>query len=182
MTDYEQEFRRCPGACGEVFPEFASFFAEHARPGATLLDLGCGQGRDALVAAAHGYRVLGVDASRTGVSQMRDTASAQGLPVEGIVSDVLVFRPRRKYSVVVLDRVLHMLGSSQERTAVLQKASEATRQGGYVLVADTPGQQPLIKDFFRKAGWTISVPRRNFVFAQHTPGVLGERRRRTLKR
>lgn len=182
MTDYELEFRRCRDACGEAFPEFVQFFKEHSRPGATVPDLGCGQGLDALVAAAHGRSVLGVDASPTGVSQMQQLALAGGLPVEGVVADVLEYTPKRKYSVVVLDRVLHMLPGNQERTAVLRKASQAARRTGHVLVADTPKQAALVKSFFQGAGWTVSVPRRGFVFAQQTSRTHGERRRRTTRR
>lgn len=39
-----------------------------------MLDLGCGQGRDALLFARAGHRLLGVDVSSVGIEQMRATA------------------------------------------------------------------------------------------------------------
>jgi SAM-dependent methyltransferase len=146
MTDYEQQFRKCRNACGEPFPEFVRFFEEYPGDPGTVLDLGCGQGRDALLAASHGHSVVGVDFSPTGVSQMQQAAAARGLAVEGVVADVVSYRPRRKHGIVILDRVLHMLPSEEDRVWVLRSASRATRLKGYVLIADTPRHQAADSD------------------------------------
>ncbi|MFC2081726.1 class I SAM-dependent methyltransferase [Candidatus Bipolaricaulota bacterium] len=65
---YESQYRERRGVCGEPFSEFAGFFASYAKQAARVLDLGCGQGRDALMAARHGHHVLGVDSAQTGIS------------------------------------------------------------------------------------------------------------------
>jgi len=71
---YERQYHEQRGVCGEPFPEIASFFASYAKQAAQVLDLGCGQGRDALMAARHGHHVLGVDSAQTGIRQMLEDA------------------------------------------------------------------------------------------------------------
>jgi len=54
--------------CGQPFPEFVQFFVDFDQVNASVLDLGCGQGRDALFIARMGHDVLGVDLSPTGIA------------------------------------------------------------------------------------------------------------------
>jgi len=77
MTDYEMEFQQSENVCGEPFEEIATFFRDLEIPKAAVLDLGCGQGRDALMAARLGNRVMGVDVSETGISQMVKQAQVE---------------------------------------------------------------------------------------------------------
>ncbi len=80
MTDYEQVYRKQAEACGQPFPEFVGFF-ESLDGAVDVLDLGCGQGRDALLAARMGHRVIGVDTSPTGIEQILAAAREEGLAV-----------------------------------------------------------------------------------------------------
>ncbi len=138
LVDYDKHFVKGLGQCGDPFSEFVSFFAQYDKQGATVLDLGCGQGRDALLAAQHGHLVLGVDLSEIGISQMLAAAKRGRHDVEGVVADITEFKSRRKFDVVLLDRVLHCLPSDAERRITLQNACRFTRKRGHLLVADTP--------------------------------------------
>lgn len=82
MIEYEVEFQKCEAACGEPFNEFVEFF-ERSPHELSVLDLGCGQGRDALMAARQGHNVMGVDLAPTGVAQMLAGAAREGLAVTG---------------------------------------------------------------------------------------------------
>ena len=147
MTDYELEYQRNEAACGEPFPEFVELF--NTLPAAsTVLDLGAGQGRDALVAARLGHKVLAVDVSPTGIGQILIAAQRENLSVEGVVSDLREYRPNGKFDVVVLDRIVHMFRDIEDKLALLAKAARATADGGYVLVADTPSNQEYIERQF----------------------------------
>lgn len=169
MTDYEQQFRTCHNVCGEAFEEIVAFFESFNKKRAKVLDLGCGQGRDALVAARQGHRVVGVDVSQTGISQMVEQARAERLNITGVVADVVTFKPRGAYDVVVLDRVLHLLGDDDKRSLVLEKACRHTRRRGYILIADTPKHSSLIRGFFAKRTkqWSVVLSRKNFLFVQN---------------
>jgi SAM-dependent methyltransferase len=58
------------------------------RPGARALDLGCGEGADALWLAAQGWRVTGVDWSDVALARARAAAASAGLPATFAVGDI----------------------------------------------------------------------------------------------
>lgn len=148
LVDYDVHYRKGPGQCGAPFAAFVEFFETYPWTGAKVLDLGCGQGRDALLAAGFGHRVLGVDLSEIGVAQMRAEARARDLDVRGVVRDVLEFRSRERFDVVILDRVLHLLLGDAQRRRCLALAAGLTNRTGNILIADTARHQPLIRSFF----------------------------------
>lgn len=168
LVDYDKHYRMGRGQCGEPFPEFVSFFQSYDRSRARVLDLGCGQGRDALVAARHGHEVVGVDLSEIGIGQMIEDAEAEGLDVTGVVSDILEYRSRRKFDVVLLDRVLHLLLDDDERIGALDLAARLTRKGGHVLIADVAKNRPLIQAYFdeRPQEWTMVKQTKTYCFAR----------------
>jgi len=169
LVDYDEHYVKGLGQCGDPFDEFVTFFDTYAGRRARVLDLGCGQGRDALMAARRGHRVLGVDASAIGMAQVLELADQEGLDVEGVVADIVEFRSRRTFDVVILDRVLHCLPSDEERRLVLGKSCRWTRARGHVLIADTPKHRGFIRSFFEDAGWDVGHCRGNFLFVQR-PG------------
>ncbi|MGA9276848.1 FAD-dependent oxidoreductase, partial [Ilumatobacter sp.] len=59
-----------------------------ARPG-TALDLGCGEGADAIWLASLGWDVTGTDISNIAVDRARDAAAKQGVAVTFAASDVI---------------------------------------------------------------------------------------------
>lgn len=70
MADYEVEYKKARGICGQPSEEIRSFFESSTPEGARVLDLGCGQERDTLLAARLGDRVTRVDSTPTGVKQV----------------------------------------------------------------------------------------------------------------
>ena len=59
MPTYDKHYQT-PNYFGEPYPELLSFFSKY-KPKGHVLDLGCGQGRDAIAMARMGYKVTGVD-------------------------------------------------------------------------------------------------------------------------
>ncbi|MFA7405255.1 MAG: class I SAM-dependent methyltransferase [Pelobacteraceae bacterium] len=51
-------------------------------PGNIALDIACGEGRNSLFLAQHGFRVLGLDISDVGLAKGRSRAHAMGLDVD----------------------------------------------------------------------------------------------------
>ncbi|MCB9676685.1 MAG: class I SAM-dependent methyltransferase [Alphaproteobacteria bacterium] len=159
---YDRHYRDDPAACGEPFAEIVTFCGEVA-PG-SVLDLGCGQGRDALLFARAGHRVVGVDLSSVGVAQMLATARSEQLDVVGIVADVRAWRPDTSFDIVVLDRVLHML-DEVDRLPTLAHAMQAVSPGGFLIVAEGPGGMVTVRRAVEEAGWAVHRATRNRLFA-----------------
>lgn len=54
-----------------------------------MVDLGCGTGENAIMFAAHGNRVLGVDAAPLAIGKARNKAKDRGSSAEFIVADAM---------------------------------------------------------------------------------------------
>ena len=162
MTDYEKVFQEEPAACGDPYPEFVEFFRDADRA-FTILDLGSGQGRDAIQAAVCGHSVRCVELSPTGVRQTNERAAELGLDVRAEVGDLRTYQPSGQFDVVVLDRVVHMLKQTEEKQALLSMAQSAVGPAGYLLLADVPSNLTLIEGFF-DAGWTGMLARKGLRF------------------
>lgn len=166
MTDdvkYDRHYLDDPAACGAPFAELEAYCAA-AEPG-TVLDLGCGQGRDALMFARAGHRVVGVDVSSVGIRQMRQAAESEDLDVEGVVADICTYRPAQRFDVVILDRVLHML-PTDARAAVLATAMDAVTAGGHLLVAEGPKGMAPVRRTVERGGWSLVMARPNRLIAR----------------
>ena len=169
-TKYDEHYRDDPAACGEPFSEFAAFCRD-ADPG-SVLDLGCGQGRDALMFARAGHRVVGVDVSSVGVEQMIATARSQDLDVLGVVEDIRTYRPGTSFDIVIHDRVLHML-DAEDRLPMLASAMRAVSPGGHLLVAEGPKGLMPVRQVLETAGWTLRKATRNRLVARRPPPTRG---------
>lgn len=169
MTDYDKLYAESADVCGAPFSEFVAFFEALTEP-IRVLDLGCGQGRDALVAARLGHDVVAVDLAPSGVAQLVEVAAAEGLSVKGEVGDMATYEPTGMFQVIVLDRVLHMLSSDELRAGVLSQCAAHVSEGGHILVADTSTNLPMIEAFFvtgeQAETWGLTLNRKGYRFYQ----------------
>lgn len=149
---YDKHYRDDPAACGVPFVEFEAFCGD-AVP-SSVLDLGCGQGRDALMFARAGHRVVGIDVSSVGICQMCAVAKAERLEVEGVVADICTYERDERFGIVILDRVLHML-AADARMPVLETAMGAVSPGGYLLVAEGPKGMVPVRETVERNGWSF---------------------------
>lgn len=166
-TDYEKVYQQQRHALGRPSQQFVDFFQQYAKQAADVLDIGCGQGRDSLFIARRGHRVVGVDKSSTGIAQLLEDAQTEKLNIEGYVADLSEYVPQGTYDVIVIDRTLHMLDANT-RLRVLERVSPATRQAGFVLIADEKSNIASIKDFFQsdEAEWMILQDKKSFLCLQ----------------
>jgi tellurite methyltransferase len=162
---YEAIYKAQQHALGGPFPEIVKLFAENVSAGSRVLDLGCGQGRDALFIARAGHSVVAVDLSSSGIAQLNAEALQTGLPIEGIVADLVTYEPDSMFDVVVIDRTLHMLRSS-ERMDVLKRAIGAVGPTGFVVIADERKNLPAMRALFDDGCWSERFAKKGFLFMQ----------------
>ena len=113
MATYDKNYKE-PDIFGEPYPELVSFFQKY-EPKGHVLDLGCGQGRDAIALSRMGYRVTGVDVSKVGISQMMSVARKEKLDVAGHVSDMYEYPIDDRYDIILLDSMLHFYPRDLEK-------------------------------------------------------------------
>lgn len=165
-TDYEKVYQEQRHALGQPTKEYVTFFNTLEQP-LRVLDLGCGQGRDALFISRLGHHVTGVDLSESGITQLLEDAHAEGLKVKGIVSDLTGFHPDGIFDVVVIDRTLHML-APENQLLVLERTKPHVAQGGYVLICDERKNLPAMKKLFQedRDKWQVIKEIKGFLFLQ----------------
>jgi SAM-dependent methyltransferase len=101
-------------------------------PPGLALDLGAGEGTDAIKLALMGYEVDALEGSAIGAEKIQTFARQAKVRVNVIHEDVRKFQPTRQYDVVICSGLLHYI---EDKTSVLQKIQRATRVGGYNLVS-----------------------------------------------
>lgn len=164
-TDYEALYRHKKHALGAPTQAFVEFFSAYPKKRAKILDVGCGQGRDALFVARMVHHVTAVDISPSGIADLLADAQREDLTIEGYVEDIRQFRSRRTFDVVVVDRVLHMLCAT-DRTAVLEKLLARVRRDGHMLIADERKNVPALMSVIERSrrNWRLSLRRGGLLF------------------
>ena len=113
-------------------PAFAWLLASpHLRPGARVLDVGCGQGLLAALLAADGrdVRYRGIDLAARDIERARSAAP----PSSELVAGDMRAADFGKADVVVILDTLHYI-DPDEQAAVLRRARDALADGGTLLV------------------------------------------------
>jgi ubiquinone/menaquinone biosynthesis C-methylase UbiE len=97
---------------------------------APVLDCGCGTGEQALMVAARGLEVLGVDISSTAIHRARRKAGERGLAVEFLVADALqIDRLGRQFATVIDSGTFHVFGD-EDRARYVAALARAVKPGG----------------------------------------------------
>lgn len=147
---YELLYRQQDDVCGKPFDEFTAFAESYANSSATVLDLGCGQGRDAIVFASRGMSVTGVDTAPTGIEQMVAFGESNDLRINGVLCDIRDYQTDLRFDIVILDRTLHMLANPRDRIDVIARSAGWLAAGGHMLIADEPANIPEFADWFAR--------------------------------
>ena len=165
--NYDALYGSTPNALGAPTPVFVDFFAGLDGPALRVLDIGCGQGRDALFIARLGHEVVGVDLSPNGIRDLSAAAHRENLPIEAIAADITNFIPEGAFDVLLIDRTLHML-SVTDRLDTLTRLIGHVAPGGWVLIADERSNLAGFKPVFEahRAGWRIALKAKGNLFLQ----------------
>jgi SAM-dependent methyltransferase len=99
----------------------------------TALDLACGEGRNSIWLAEHGWQVTGADFSAKGLEKGRALAAQRNVDVAFEQHDATTWEPTRSFDLVA---VFYLQLPQPERTHALKNALAAVANGGtFLLVA-----------------------------------------------
>lgn len=74
-----------------------------------VLDIGCGEGKDAVFFAKCGYAVTAFDISEKGIDKARRLAEHNKVEVVFFKADIFDYRPDTEYDIILSSGVLHFL-------------------------------------------------------------------------
>lgn len=120
-------------------------------PPMSVLDAGCGDGRNLIYFLRHDFDVWAVDSSPQSIQQVRMLASklAPNLPAERFISaDVSEMPlPSEKFDLVISSAVLHFANDEQHFDAMLDEMWRVLKVGGmlFARLASSIGIEELIK-------------------------------------
>ncbi len=136
----------------------------------TALDLGCGEGSDALWLADHGWSVLGVDVSATAVGRAGESAARLAQPgrVRFEQHDLASSFPEGTYGLVSAQFLHSPVAVPGEREGILGRAARAVAPGGHLLVVSHQGMPSWMDE--PPAELTLPTPEETLAALCLTPG------------
>lgn len=156
MVDYDI-FYKTENLFGEPYTELIDFFKNY-EPKGKLIDVGCGQGRDAIPLARLGYEVTGIDNSKLGIKQMLN--NNEGLKLTGLVEDIYKFDKYQDFDIVLLNSMFHFEKKDKKReTDLIIKIANAIKPRGIICICiqDTGSKVKILKEVFENSTLAFKV-------------------------
>lgn len=131
ITDYENRYK-AEGYYWGVQPSDMCFEVMKLCPPTKplrLLDVGCGEGKNAVFFAKNGYNVTAFDVTNSGLAKARRLAEAMNTEVNFFQADLLDFRLECEFDIIFCSGILHYIPHNL-RAEILNNYREHTSVGG----------------------------------------------------
>lgn len=109
--------------------EFENMFCRHSR----ILDVGCGEGQNAIYLAQKGYHVDAFDLSEHGIAKVNDRSEVLGVKLNAFVADLTEYEFEQNYDVIVSFGTLHFVRKSEWKKFI-DEAKKHTNAGGIHII------------------------------------------------
>lgn len=173
MPQYDDGYRSCPCFWGRSPGTFVTRLLPLVEPleGKRVLDVGCGEGKNAHFLAERGATVLAIDSSEPAIRNAKRAWPPNDRLTFAVrdVTDPGAFEGT--FDIVLAYGVLHCLRSRDEASHLVERLQRATDAGGYHVVCAFnsrsqdlrahPGFQPLllthedIVALYSREGWSL---------------------------
>ena len=130
-TDYEQRYQSEEYDWG-IQPNRLCYEILQRKPSVRplrVLDIGCGEGKDAVFLARNGYQVAAFDIADTGLMKARQLADHIGVTVDFFKANLLDFQPEGMYDIIFSSGVFHYL-PPEKRGLIIDRLKEHTAPNG----------------------------------------------------
>ena len=119
-----------------LFPPERAMVKRFITPPATVLDVGCGAGREALELTRMGFRVVGVDITPRLLEEAKRIASERSLVIEFVQGDgtTLDFPNESFDYVLLIAQMIHHVPLRANRQRLLREAGRVAKAEGIVLL------------------------------------------------
>jgi tellurite methyltransferase len=117
----------------------------HIQPG-PVLELGAGEGRNALFLASEGFDVSAVDVSAVGLNKIQAQAKEKGLEIDTVLQDINNLDLTKNYDAIVSTFTLHHLSMENGLRLIEQLKEHTNPDGVNILVTFTKDS-----DFYKQS-------------------------------
>jgi len=134
-SDYEQRYKE-NGYYWGLNPNYLCYELMQKMPPVkplSVLDIGCGEGKDAVFLARNGYKVTAFDMAEAGLEKGRELAEKNSTHVDFFKADVNDFELTEDYDVIFCSGVFHYI-NPKKRKEVVEKLRKHTRIGGFNII------------------------------------------------
>ncbi len=122
-----------PGLFGAASDEIRQLLPKLA-PESAVLDLGCGDGRNALFLLEQGMAVTAVDISQSAIAKLRSKGAVYKDRLRTDVLDARDYVPEHQFDLIIAHGILHLL-PRPDWSRLIQRLKEATKPEGFNVVA-----------------------------------------------
>ena len=96
-----------------------------------VLDIGCGDGKDAVYMASKGYKVTAFDLTENGIRKTIRLAKENGVEINAYVDDINTFGTDEQFDIVYSTGTIQYL-FDENKKSFFEKISRITRRNGFV--------------------------------------------------
>ncbi len=150
---------------GAPYNGLINFFEQYKSKG-TVLDLGCGQGRDSIPIAKMGFNVIAVDHSKVGIDNLASKALSHGLKINTVVADVYNISIDKNIDIVLLDSMLHFYKNDVEKESefLIKILNELKEEGVFVnFILKGKNREGILKKIIAKSEFEWEILSENYV-------------------
>jgi cyclopropane fatty-acyl-phospholipid synthase-like methyltransferase len=174
VNPWDEAYRRGippPWDIGRPQPQFVRL-VETGEIAGRVIDVGCGTGENALMAAAHGLEVVGIDVATTAVERARSKAGERGLAADFEAWDALALARLIErigaFDSAIDSGVFHTF-SDQERPRYAESVAAAVSFGGKLFLMCFSEREPdwggprrvsqaeIRTAFSKERGWSVDA-------------------------
>lgn len=132
-TAYDKYYQN-PDYFGKPYPELLDFFSSFPNKG-RVIDMGCGQGRDAIALARIGFEVLGLDNSQVGINQVNQVAKKENLKLKAELADIYSYDHFETFDFVLYNSMFHFQKNDREKElGLINLAISNMKLGAYLVI------------------------------------------------
>ena len=131
LTEYDQRYSE-KGYYWGLLPNNLCLEIMRIKPPITpykVLDIGCGEGKDAVFLAKNGYEVTAFDISEHGLSKARELADHCGVEVDFFRADIGDIRLKTDFDIIFSSGVFHYI-PQEKRSNVIENLKAHTTSNG----------------------------------------------------
>ncbi|MEI6288340.1 MAG: methyltransferase domain-containing protein [bacterium] len=143
---YNNTYQKNPTLWGNKPSILLTMFEDRFLAGSNCLDLGCGQGRDALYLAKKGFNVTAIDSSDVAINQLKQKADEEGISIETVCSDILSFDiAPEKYQLINIVNVFQFLPREQCLKLISDLKNKIAKDGFIIIKSFTVNDAGFIR-------------------------------------